>query len=95
MALGMVEPLLFDDLITDEEINFSDGDLLCLFTDGVTETSNHEKEEFGIDRLKNEIVEHQELDPESLNQKIIQDLNKFSGQNPDRDDLTLLTIKKV
>ena len=95
MALGMVEPLLFDDLITDEEINFSDGDLLCLFTDGVTETSNHEKEEFGIDRLKDEIVEHQELDPESLNQKIIQDLNKFSGQNPDRDDLTLLTIKKV
>ena len=95
MALGMVEPSLFDDLITDEEINFSDGDVLCLFTDGVTEASNHEKEEFGIDRLKNEIVEHQELDPESLNQKIIQDLNKFSAQNPDRDDLTLLTIKKV
>ena len=95
MALGMVEPSIFDDLIADEEIDFVNSDLLCLFTDGVTEASNQEKEEFGIDRLKNKIIELKELDPESLNQKIIQDLNKFSGQNPDRDDLTLLTIKKV
>lgn len=95
MALGMVEPILFDELITDEEIEFSKGDLLCLYTDGVTETSNQEKEEFGIERLRNEITEHKELDPESLNQKIIQDLNKFSLQSRDRDDLTLLTIKKV
>ena len=54
-----------------------------------------EKEEFGLARLKNELVQYRELDPESLNQKIIQDLNKFCAQELDRDDLTLLTIKRV
>ena len=54
-----------------------------------------EKEEFGLSRLKSELIQYRELDPESLNQKIIQDLNKFSTQDLDRDDLTLLTIKRV
>ena len=95
MALGILEPKLFNELICDEVTDFSIGDLLCLYTDGVTETSNLEKEEFGLSRLKSELVQYRELDPESLNQKIIQDLNKFSTQDLDRDDLTLLTIKRV
>jgi len=95
MALGMVDPKLFNELASNEEINFSSGDLLCLFTDGVTEAANPDKEEFGLERLKGELIEHWQLDPESLNQKIIQDLNKFSLQSPDRDDLTLLTIKRL
>lgn len=95
MALGILEPKLFNELIGDEETDFSTGDLLCLYTDGVTETCNQEKEEFGINRLKNEIIEYRSLDPESLNQKVIQDLNKFSSQELDRDDLTLLTVKRL
>jgi len=41
------------------------------------------------------LLTYSELDPESINQKIIQDVNKFTSQNLDRDDLTLLTIKRV
>jgi sigma-B regulation protein RsbU (phosphoserine phosphatase) len=95
MALGMVEPDLFSSLIKNEETDFSIGDLLCLFTDGVTEASNQEKEEFGVSRLNDELIKHASLDPQSINQKIIQDLNKFSPQSHDRDDLTLLTVKRV
>jgi len=95
MALGMVEPSLFNQLIVDQEEDFCAGDLLCLYTDGVTEASNIEKEEFGLSKLKDELLTYSELDPESINQKIIQDVNKFTSQNLDRDDLTLLTIKRV
>ena len=95
MALGILEPKLFNELVKDEVTDFSLGNMLCLYTDGVTETANEEKEEFGLTRLKDELLIHQELDPESLNQKIIQDLNKFSAKDVDRDDLTLLTIKRV
>ncbi len=95
MALGILEPNLFNELVQDEVTDFSLGNLLCLYTDGVTETANAEKEEFGLSRLKDELLNHQELDPESLNQKIIQDLNKFRAEELDRDDLTLLTIKRV
>jgi sigma-B regulation protein RsbU (phosphoserine phosphatase) len=95
MALGMVEPSLFNDLISDQEEDFNTGDLLSLYTDGVTEASNIEKEEFGLSRLKEKLCTHCDLDPESMNQKIVQDVNKFCSQNPDRDDFTLLTIKRV
>ena len=69
MALGMVEPDLFSSLIKNEETDFSVDDLLCLFTDGVTEASNQEKEEFGVSRLKDELIKHAGLDPQSINQK--------------------------
>jgi sigma-B regulation protein RsbU (phosphoserine phosphatase) len=95
MALGMVEPSLFNQLISNEEESFSRNDLICLFTDGVTETTNPDGEEFGLNRLKDELTQYAKFDPQSLNQKIIQDLNKFSGDTPDRDDLTLLTLKSI
>ena len=62
MALGILEPKLFNELICDEVTDFSIGDLLCLYTDGVTETSNLEKEEFGLSRLKSELIQYRELD---------------------------------
>jgi len=95
MALGMVEPSLFNQLISNGEESFSRNDLICLFTDGVTETTNPDGEEFGLNRLKDELTHYAKLDPQSLNQKIIQDLNKFSEDNPDRDDLTLLTLRSL
>ncbi len=95
MALGMVEPDLFSDLIQDEEAAFEPGDLLCLFTDGVTEATNQEAEEFGLTRLKGKLIDYAELDARSINRKLVEDLNKFSSQKSDRDDLTLLTIKRV
>ncbi len=95
MALGILEPNLFNELVKDEETDFTSGDLLCLYTDGVTEASNQDKEEFGLSRLSDELIKYSDLDPDSLNQKIVQDLNKFSDQGLDRDDLTLLTVKRV
>ncbi len=95
MALGMVEPALFSELIKDEVTDFSVGDLLCLFTDGVTEATNQEKEEFGLARLKDELLQNTGHTAQSLNQKIIRNLNKFSLQSLDRDDLTLLSVKRV
>ena len=95
MALGMVEPALFNELIIDQKTDFFKGDLLCLFTDGVTESSNIENEEFGLNRLRNVLCNHSQLDPKSINQKIVQDVDRFRSNSKDRDDLTLLTIKRV
>ena len=95
MALGMVEPSLFSGLIEDKEVSFSAGDLLCLFTDGLTETTNSEGEEFGVFRLQNELMKSSNVSPETFNQQIINSLNKFCNQNNDRDDLTILTVRRL
>ena len=95
MALGMVEPELFSSLIEDKQVDFMNGDLLYLFTDGVTETSNIEKEEYGLSRLKNQLTENSKATPKEINQKVINSLNKYSPDSIDRDDLTLLCVKRV
>ncbi len=95
MALGMVEPDLFEGLIQDEEVDFSTGDVFCLYTDGITEATNHEKEEFGLRRLQDNLVQNSSLDSHSMNQKIINSLNHFSPRKIDRDDLTLMTVKRI
>ena len=95
IALGIVEPELFSNLVEDKSVNFCEGDILCLYTDGVTELSSEEKEEFGIERLKQSLTRHSGLDPQSLNAKLVDELNLFSPPKADRDDLTLLTIKRL
>ena len=95
MALGMVEPDLFSQLISNEEADFSKGDILCLYTDGLTESANQDMEEYGLDRLKEHLRNSRGLDTQSVNDTILKDLNKYCQQNRDRDDLTLLTVKHI
>ena len=35
------------------------------------------------------------VSPETFNQQIINSLNKFCNQNNDRDDLTILTVRRL
>lgn len=50
------------ELTQDAELELADGDLLVLYTDGVTEAMNDRHERFGLDRLAALIEEHQSRD---------------------------------
>ena len=66
-----------------------------LYTDGVTEATNDEGEEFGIKKLENFASIHGDLSPKIINRKLISNLDSFSSTQFERDDITLLTIKKT
>ena len=95
MAVGMVPCEIFDEMIEDHETNFENGDCLLLYTDGVTEATNDEGEEFGIKNLENFAITNSNLSPKKLNRKLISKLDSFSSSQFERDDITLLTIKKT
>jgi phosphoserine phosphatase RsbU/P len=95
MAVGMVPQEVFEEMIEDYSVEFTPGNTLTLYTDGITEAENQEQEEFGATRLKECLETSGGLTAGGLNSKILENMEKFATADSDRDDLTLLTVKRV
>lgn len=78
-----------------DEINLSKGDILIVFTDGVTDMRDSNGEFFGLDRLKMIIFENRSKSALEICNSIIDELMKFKGDAEQRDDITLLVAKKI
>ena len=63
--------------------------LFCSFTDGLTEINNDAGEEFGAERVWSIVAENHVTDPKSLNERIIDSMNAFKGDQEFSDDVTL------
>ncbi len=77
-----------------KELNVNTGDILLLTTDGITETTNPETHEmFGINRLKNFIINNASLSPQEMLDGILNEVKLFSKNSPPSDDRTLVIVK--
>jgi sigma-B regulation protein RsbU (phosphoserine phosphatase) len=74
------------------EVQLCPGDILVLYTDGITEAANIEGEEFGESRLLDTVKAHRDLPVEPLMQKIITANQQFSS-GEQQDDLTLVVAR--
>jgi len=95
MALGMVPPEIFDHTLADETTDFASGDALILYTDGITESVNSLGEEFSGERLACELAVSGKGSASVILEKIVGNLNAFSSDEGQSDDLTLLAIKHL
>ena len=68
------------------------GDLLVLFTDGITEQVNPAGEEFGQARLQELVLRYHELPVQKLADKILEELLAFAAGTRIRDDVSLLAL---
>jgi sigma-B regulation protein RsbU (phosphoserine phosphatase) len=73
------------------EVQLLADDRLVLFTDGVTEVSGADGEEFGEERLVKVLVENRHLSAGDLQERILAEVAKFSGGRFD-DDATLVVV---
>ena len=76
------------------KVKLSDGDIVVLYTDGITEMRNEKKEEYGLARLKKFLIENSYLHADELVEKIVSDVDVFKGNEPPHDDMTVLVLKK-
>ena len=95
MALGLVPTEIFSGEIVDVAVPFGPGDVLVLYTDGVTEAANEEGKEFSGARLADAGRALKAGSPGEINDGILASLRRFTGELPPRDDLTLLTVKRT
>ena len=77
----------------DMKIQLNDGDIILLFTDGITEAANKNGEMFGQSRLEQLLDQYADLPINKILDKIIAEVNNFQAEQ--MDDMTLLVIKKL
>lgn len=95
MPVGMVDQALFESVIADQTVPFVPGDTLVLYTDGVTEAANAEEKEFSGSRLADTLRMLRSRSAVEITEGIVDHVRRFSGQDHHRDDLTLVTVKRV
>jgi sigma-B regulation protein RsbU (phosphoserine phosphatase) len=95
MALGMVPDELFAAATVDWTESFAAGDVLVLFTDGLTEAPNEEGKEFSNARLADAARALHGRPAREINDGILERVQRFAADTPQRDDFTLVTVKRV
>jgi sigma-B regulation protein RsbU (phosphoserine phosphatase) len=85
------------DLATFEEkaIPIGAGDLIVMYTDGVTEVFDDNEEQFGEERLLELVKKYRALSADELKDKIQEVVTDFASDHHLFDDLTLVIIKRA
>jgi len=95
MAVGLVDAEMFDSVIAEQTIPFLPGDTLVLYTDGVTEAANAEDQEFSGNRLADTLRTLRGRSAAEINDGILDGVRRFTGKDHQRDDLTLVTVRRA
>lgn len=75
-----------------ETCELQQGDILALYTDGVTECFNDAGHEFGEAGLLVSLTRYAELSPRDMVEAVLADVQRF-GANEQHDDITLMIAK--
>lgn len=93
IALGMIDNV--EKILKNDSIKIEVGDVLVLYTDGIPEAWNIEKQLYGFDRLEESIKRHAEkATAKEIYDGILEDVYKFMAGYPQADDVTLVVMKK-
>ena len=76
-----------------ETIQLQSGDILVVYTDGVTEALNPTGVEFGEEKLRSILVESLELCARESAKNVIAHVLEWEGQAAQHDDITLIVVK--
>ncbi len=91
--LGVDDGGLFDEAVFDLDLMINEGDMIAMYTDGVTEAMNSKEECFGYDRLKEVVRANVEKPAVRVLQGIGEELEKFTAGHVQSDDIAMVTVK--
>jgi serine phosphatase RsbU (regulator of sigma subunit)/anti-sigma regulatory factor (Ser/Thr protein kinase) len=90
VAMGVFKDADYDG----ETVKLEAGDVLVLYTDGITEMINEDEEEFGEERLEKVVEQNATRPSQELAGLIVQAANAFATDEGASDDETLVVIKR-
>ena len=76
-----------------DSASLAPGDLLVLYTDGVTEAINEREEMYGTDRLVAVVKRERSRPARDIVDAVIADVLAFAGSAMQYDDITLMVIR--
>ena len=77
----------------EEEVTLEPGDVICLYTDGVTEAMNAKREIFSESCLLEFMKKYRDRPPKDLISALKQEIDNFEGEAEQTDDITMLALK--
>jgi sigma-B regulation protein RsbU (phosphoserine phosphatase) len=84
----------FQDVVYKEDrVRLQRGDLVVLYTDGITEASTSNGEQFGLDRLIDCVTKSENSTGPQIVESILEAVQEFSQGMPRRDDQTLVVVR--
>jgi serine phosphatase RsbU (regulator of sigma subunit) len=83
----------FEELLEEQTLDLSAGDVIVLYTDGITEAMNLESDLFGETRLSRIVEEHGHLESGELRERILREIEAFVGTADQHDDMTMILLK--
>ncbi|OPY45752.1 MAG: sensory histidine kinase AtoS [Methanosaeta sp. PtaU1.Bin028] len=89
IALGVFGGMEYEERRT----NLSPGDVIVLYTDGVTEAVNHELKRYGTERLRSIIRTSSHLSAQGILDRVLADISSFSGAQDQFDDITMIVVR--
>jgi serine phosphatase RsbU (regulator of sigma subunit) len=92
-ALGMVKDETYTKMIHSNSLSYSTGDVMVLYTDGITEAKNKKGEEFGYELLEAAIMKVHDKEPKEIQERLISDLYDYSGTMDINDDYTTMIVR--
>jgi sigma-B regulation protein RsbU (phosphoserine phosphatase) len=92
MILGIMSTMI---PYEEETVRLHSGDLLVMFTDGVSEAMNRFSEEYGEPRLEKVLRTSLDMSAQEVLDAIHLDVKSHCGDHPQSDDITLLVLKAL
>jgi sigma-B regulation protein RsbU (phosphoserine phosphatase) len=83
----------FIELLEEETLDLNHGDVIVLYTDGISEAMNNSSDLFGDSRLSRIVEEHGHLDSGELRERILREIESFVGAADQHDDMTMILMK--
>lgn len=93
MGLGLNSGRIFDQSIQVDSIDLNPGDLLLIYSDGITEAMNFKKEEFGEERLEAIAGNLDGYKAQQARDAVMTEVSRFLGNIPPQDDQTLVVLR--
>ena len=93
-ATGQVLGPFPEETFKTDSVHVGPGDLLLLYTDGITEAANSQGDLYGEDRLVQHLIAGRALSPKDLTQHLLDDVQKYGTQGSYSDDRTLIVIAR-
>ena len=95
LAVGVDGGPIFERDTKDHTIHLETGDILLLYTDGITEAENHLGDEFGVDQLKTTFADLATSSTEEIMNAVYAKVTAFAVDSPQTDDMTMVVLEKT
>ena len=79
----------------EQQVDLARGDLLILYTDGITEAENFHSEMFGEERLRESGLANRHLSPGKMIECLVDEVRSFADKPELIDDFTVIAIRKL